>query len=294
MPTIADLVPLVLLPAALVLVARALSALVRRRSEAVADGVVTLAIAVALCVVLHAREIRPHLPLAPGESPWEWVFWLAPAAAVVGILDAWARVPGLVRGVARVVLAGGAAWLIVSRIDAHWIDDAARWQRIAGAAVLMASTWTALAWARDPERGRAVAVSSVVGAGAGALIFGLVPNQGMAEALGAFSVAVGAAVAPFPPRYAIRLPSPAPALVALVVGVIALSGHSFLNYGDVVQYPLATAALVVVAPAAGLLVPRGIRPVSAIALAALAALLVVGAAVFARHLFGNASAPSGY
>ena len=294
MPTIADLVPLVLLPAAIVLAARALAALARRRSLAAADGLVTLAIAAALCAVLHVRDVRPHLPLALGESPWERVYWIAPAAAIVGILEASARVPRLVRGVARSAVAGAAAWLVVSRIDAHWIGDAARWQRIVGAAIVMAAIWAALAAARDPGRRVAVAVSTVVGAGSGALIFGLVPNQGMAEALGSFSVAAGAAAAPLPPHFAIRLPAPAAALVSVVVGVVALSGHSFLNYGEVVQYPLATAALVAVSPAAGWLVPRGLRPVPAVALAALAALLVVGAAVLARTLLGHAPAPSGY
>jgi hypothetical protein len=287
MPTIADLVPLVLLPAVLVLIVRGLVALSRGRSSAAArDAAVSLAIAVAFCVVLYLREIRPQLPLASSESPWEWVFWLVPAAAVVGVVETATPMPRLVRLAVRLVVGAGAAWLVVARVPG--LAGAGRLARVAVAAVAVASLWTAIAFARDPERRRAVAVSTVVAVGAGGAVVGvLATTVGMAEALACLAAGAGAAAVPIPFRGPLRIPTAAAATIAVGLVLVLLSAYSFLNYGDVVNVPLGTVVLLAIAPATGWLVPRRSPPIIAILLAGAAALLVVGAAA----AIGGAFAP---
>src|SRR5690349_3853085 len=61
----------------------------------VAAALMAVAIPAGLLLALVRVGVRPALPLGASSSGWEWLFWLAPVGAVLGVVAARARVPTL-------------------------------------------------------------------------------------------------------------------------------------------------------------------------------------------------------
>lgn len=270
--------PSMLLAAAPVVAVRVVGAVGRPRlPPAVVDGALALSIAAGLMWALHASRVRPAFPLGASSSAWEWVFWFAPAGALLGLAEGFVRGPSeRVRLGIRLVVGAGAAWLILADVAPQWLDGAARAQRVALAAGVLAGLWTVLRGATTPHARRVVAASTPSALLGGAVVLLRVGRAGvMAQAMAALAIATAAAAVPGSRAGALRVPRAAAPLLALVVGGLTVAGFPMAVEGGRADFRLATAVLLAAAPAAGRLVPSRVGPRLAIGLAALAALGVV-------------------
>src|SRR5262245_5279833 len=160
---------------------------------------------------------RPSLPVARNESDWLWVFWFAPAAALLGVAESALSVPRPVKWIGRALAGAFAAWLVVRSV-APRLSTADLWLRVGASAALAAALWSALADPDDDGRRRPMAVAAVVAVGASSIVYLLVGRVAVqSEAAGILAAALGAAALPFSPRAAVLLPRASAGVVALVV-----------------------------------------------------------------------------
>jgi|GEM_PF-3043397 len=286
MPTLAELLWLIVLPAAVVLGVRALAALTRR--PAPERGGLDLLVAAALVAAFLGAAwfgpplVRPSFPVAASETSFWWVFWFAPAGLLLAAVEP--RLPVVARGLVRLAAGAGAGWLIVEPVASR-LPPLGLALRLGLASLLTAALWSALADPRTDGRRHAVAVATIVALAAGGLVYvhvGQVATLGQTAAM--LSAAVGAAAAPVPPTRPFLLPRAAAGAIALVAVALSLAGHTYLNvespWHTEIRWPAATALLVAGAPLAGLLVPpRWPRLVTVVLAAALALAAVAGGAV---------------
>lgn len=233
----------------------------------------------------------PALPLGPGADAWTWVAWFAPAALLLGWLESAAHLPLPARLAIRLAAGAGAAWLVLAP---HALLSAGeRFALLAIAAVATALLWTALDRARregPPER---AALPVIVAVGATAAVLAFVSGSvSMGQVTGSLSAAFAA---PLVLALVLRAPdvtAPAAPVVALVLGNLLLGAYAYLNYGDVVNFPAASALLLIASAASGALLSRALRPhVSRIASALLATLPAVLLAALAAWLAQAAAPP---
>lgn len=277
MDPIEALLALVVRPGGACAIAALLGFAIARRQPRLRDAILALGIAGGFVAALHALDVRPRFPLAPSEDAWTWVVWIAPAAAVLGIVETSVRAPLAVRVVARAACGFGAAWLLLAPFRASLTDETAlEWMAIS--AVASTTLWTVLADASPrPSRLSLVIPPALVLAASGAILALLAHFALAGEAAGALGVCVGAtAVFGWLRRDAPLLPAAAAPVVALVFVGLLVSTLVAVNYGSVVRFPLVSAVLLVAGVAAA--AAKGWKT------ALVLALLAAGAAGWFAHV----------
>jgi hypothetical protein len=217
--------------------------------------------------------VRPSLPLAAHESAWEWVFWLAPAGALLGLLEPWTRLPESARFAARWGIATGGAWLVVRPLAPHAVTAAQALGRAAAAGLAAEVLWSALV-ARARRGGGLLGVAALGPAlfGASYVLYAQGHSYLLAAAAGALATAV-ATLAVLGRRDPAPLPATTAPVVALAFAGLLLGAHAYLNFGDVVRFPWPTALLLAAsACCVGLPRPR-LAVVASVVLAAAATFL---------------------
>lgn len=216
---------------------------------------VTTGFSVGFLVILR----WPSLPLAPGTDGWYWVAWFAPAALLVGWGESSVRLAELVKLVLRLAVSTGAAWLLVQPIHA-WTPGE-RWRVVAVAAAGTTLLWTVVARSRRDQPPEASILASIVTAGATAAVLAFVSGSlWMGQVTGALGAALSGllALAVLLERRSIAAPT-APA-TALLLGGVLLSAYAYLNYSDVVNFPPASALLLLGGAVVGTVLPRLVPP----------------------------------
>ncbi len=250
------------------------------------DAVVAIGLAGGFVASMYVIGVRPRFPLAPSEDAWQWVIWLAPAGAVLGILETSLRVPASVRVIARAAAGFGAAWLLLSPLVPHALDRDTAFEWAGMSAVATAALWSVLADDAPRASRLSLVLPLIVAlpvAGAILIAFGHFAVGGQAAL--ALATCVGAtATFGFLRRGAPLVPSAAAPVVALVFTGLLASSLGSLNYGATIRFPLAAAVLLVAS--ASCAVARSWM--TALVLAVLAA----GAASWFAHVRDAASSAS--
>ena len=246
-----------LLPAAVCAVL-ALAARAARRAPRLRDAAVALALAAGFCAALYATGSRPSLPLAPSDDAWKWVFWLAPAGAALGIAGSFARAGRIEGLLLRWAAGAGASWLVLRALVPHAVAVPEALGRAAAGGLVAAGVWTALLIAAG-RSGRPALVGLgpllVAVLGTASVLLRNGSSVTMTEAAGALAACVGSTAALTWLRGGAPLPAAAAPAVALVFVGLLLGAHAYLNFGDVVGFPLPT-ALLLAAAAACVALPR--------------------------------------
>ncbi len=250
------LLRLVLLPAAVCVGAALLGALVSRRSARARDALLALGLAAGFVAALSACGVRPSLPLAVSDSTWQWVVWLAPAGALLGIGLGSVRVPPLAALGLRALLGSAAAGLILRPLIPHAVAAGEAIGRAAVAGVAVAVLWTTSERATRAGRCASAVAAWLVALTAGAaLLYQFGSASVMAAAALALAVAVAVtALCAWWARVPVLPSTVAPALALAFVGLL-VAGHATLNHGSRVLVPPASVGLLAASAACGC-VPR--------------------------------------
>jgi hypothetical protein len=270
------LLAIVAAPTSVALVAALLVRPLGERRPRLRDAVLALGVAAGFGLGLWWLDVRPALPLAPHESAWTWVVWIAVAGALLGsALPAW-RPAGASAVLVRWAFATSAVWLVLRPLVPHAYSALGAFARAAawGAAAAFLGTALALHTARGGGPASLLPLLlAFLGAGFVLLEGGLSPV--MADAALVLGAAAMATAFLARARGGPALPTTAALVVAPTLTAFLAAGHAYLNSGSVVRVPL-VAPLLVLAAASAVLVPRprwafGV----ALVLAVGAALLVV-------------------
>jgi len=270
------LLRLVLLPGAVVVAAALLGALVGRRSPRARDALRALGLAAGLVAALAACGVRPRFPLAVSDSTWQWVVWLAPAGALLGIALGPVRLPPVAALALRALLGAAGAWLILRPLIPHAVGPWEAIGRAAAAGVAVAALWTLSERAIRTGKGASAVAAWLVALLAGA---GVLYQFGSATVMAAAALALAAAVAVTAAcasrsRAPVLPPGVAPALSLAYVGLL-VAAHATLNHGSRVLVPPESVGLLAASAACGGL-PRW-------PLALGLALVAAGAAAWLAH-----------
>jgi hypothetical protein len=250
-----------------------LGQVVARRSPRAGDALVAAGVAAGFMAGLAASGIRPSLPPAPSEDAWTWVFWLAPGAGLVGVVDAAIRGALIPRILARTLVGALGAWLVIAPLVPHALSTAGALTRVAVAGIAAAALWTALSTAAERRAKASLALPVVVALVATS---GILLEAGrslvMATTAGVLATCVAATALVRSRGDVSSLSATAAPIVAVVLVALLAGAHAYLAYGTVVRFP-AESGLSLVAAAASALVRRWpLSTALAVALSAVAAL----------------------
>ena len=265
-----QLLPGILAPAAVVgvflLIAWGLASQASRRNQDAPGGAAAFALgagALAGFVLLHGFQPKP-------TESWLWMVWVYPAVAILGALEARPALPLFARSLVRVLLIGGALWLVLGKRlwPASGEIDFAKSGLYLGSALAVSLLWSAVL----PQLGAALgasamwlastAVSALLVFAGSVRLAGLA--AGIAGGLGALIVAC------------LLRPSARGMAGAILPAVVMLSMLAFLSLEfSHAAYPPWIFALVASAPLLGLCAPAA-RPFVRLALVAVPVLVAVG------------------
>lgn len=245
-----------------------LGALAGPRRPRVRDALSALGLAAGFVAALVACGVRPRFPLAVSDSTWQWVVWLVPAGALLGIgLDS-VRVPRAVALLLRALLGSAAAWLILLPLMPHAVTTGEAIGRAAVAGMAVAVLGTVSERADRAGTGASSVAAWLVAllTGAGVLYqFGSASVMAAAAFVLAVLVAVTALCAR-PARAPVLPATVAPALALAFVGLL-VAGHATLNHGSRVLFPAETAILLAASAACGSLRRRTLAVAGSLAAA---------------------------
>jgi len=241
------LLRVVLLPAGVCAVAALLGWILARRSPRARDVCLAVGVAVAFGASLRAFDVRPDLPLKVSEDAWWWVVWFAAAGAVLGIVETLVRAPLALRVVLRAGAGFGAAWLLLKPLVPHALAADLHLEEAAVAGVATAVLWSVLADETPRPSRLSLVLPLAVALPAAAAILAVYGHAIVfAQALGALVVCVGTTAALALPRAgAPLLPASVAPVVALVFVGMLTAAIGYLNFGDTVSFPRASAVLLV-------------------------------------------------
>jgi hypothetical protein len=155
-----------------------------RRPAAVAGGRWGGMVALATCMGL-AIGLNDGWPAFPPRESWQWLAYLAIAAAAWGSADTSVRLRPSARIAGRLILAGAAAWLLTGTwVDRYWL-----WRVIAFATI--AALTLGLTPIAPRARGATTPIILALGAAGASVLLVLGGNAKLSEMAGALAVGLG-------------------------------------------------------------------------------------------------------
>lgn len=222
----------------------------------VRDGVLALGLAGGFALGLWWLGVRPSLPLAPYESAWSWVLWIAAAGAVLGALSGLVRRSAALHFIDRWAYGTAAVWLVLAPLAPHRLTAFEAFGRAAAWGAGSAFLATALVvHARRESRPASYLPLLLAFLAAATLLLegGLAPP--MADAALALGAATMATVFCARLRSGPPLPAAAGYVVAPAFTALLAAGHGYLNAGPTVRIPV-IGPILVLAAASAVLIPR--------------------------------------
>jgi hypothetical protein len=247
----------VAIPAGIAVVAGLLAWMLKRGAPRAEGPLVGLGLAAAFATAAALLDGVPSFPLLPSEDATRWVFWFAAAGAVLGVAEELLPPHEGLRLPLRWAAGTAAGWVMLRpRVMVETLTTTDAVVRAAGAGVVVAALWTAIESRSKKGGWVALALPPVIAAAAaGWTFFDFASSLSLARLAGALAAAVAATAVVARGRGSPALPVAAAPVVALVFVGLLLGAYGYVNYGDVVKFPLGT-GLLLAAAACAVVVPR--------------------------------------
>ena len=182
-------------------------------------------------------------PAFPAVSSTQWLFWLAFGAMGIGLLDALVRLPAAARWGIRGATSLLVGWILLRPLTATWgAGTSVLWILAVGAGIFAFWSLADRAVRDRPGAGMPIAFLALTAGGSAVLL--LSASALLAQLAGVVAATLGAAMVLAFWRPSVSLERGAVPVVGVLLPALWVSGHFYA------EMPLASAALLLVAPAA--------------------------------------------